>query len=157
MGGSGESNTRTTTWAEKRLKDSAERLFPRAALWLLDAALERRRDGRVDQPPLLDATALRAAMPRVSENRFDELLAESNPPQKERLRRLRGFKSYQNRTDFTTALRAAGESDPEEALKDLEALGVVETGARRDKTPTTRIVDLYAFAPQLDIQRLGRR
>jgi len=157
MGGRGESNTRTTTWAEKRLRDSAGRLFPRAALWLLDAAIDHRRGTRDAHPPLLDAVALRAAMPRVSENRLDELLAESDPIQKQRVLRLKSFKSYQNRIDFIIALRRAGDAEPEDALKTLEALGVVEAGSRRDKTPTTRIVDLYAFAPQLDIQRLGRR
>ena len=157
MGGSGESNTRTTTWAEKRLRDSGGRLFPRAVLWLLKGAIEARRTARVESPPLLDARALRAAMPDVSQNRLDELLAESEPHQKERVLRIKGFKSYQDRSEFLAALGRAGEAEPEEALKELENLGVVEIGARRDKTPTTRIVDLYAFASRLEIQRLGRR
>jgi hypothetical protein len=36
-------------------------------------------------------------------------------------------------------------------------LGIVETGSRRDGTPTVRIVDLYAMATELDITRRGRR
>lgn len=34
---------------------------------------------------------------------------------------------------------------------------MIKTGSRRDRTPATRIVELYAFAPNLDIQQLGRR
>lgn len=157
MGGSGESNTRTTNWAEKRLRDSGGRLFPRAVLWLLGSAIDARKAAHVERPPLLDARSLRDAMPSVSEKRLDELLAESDPRQKERVLRLAGFKSYQDRSEFLAALMKVGESEPEEALKELAALGVVEIGARRDKRPTTRIVDLYAFAPGLEIQRLGRR
>lgn len=157
MGGSDETNTRTTVWAEKRLHDGGGRLFPRAALWLLGSAVDARQTARVEHPPLLDARSLRDAMPKVAEKRLDELLAESSQRQKERMSRLRGFKSYQDRSDFIQALRNAGELEPEEALKDLEILGVVEFGSRRDKTPTVRVVDLYAFAPRLEIQRLGRR
>jgi MinD-like ATPase involved in chromosome partitioning or flagellar assembly len=157
MGGSGESNTRITTWAEKRLRDGKGRLFPRAALWLLGGALESRRSDRVESPPLLDARSLRDAMPAVGERRLDELLAESEPRQKERVLRLKTFKSYQNKSDFISALVKVGEATPEDAVTALESLGVIESGSRRDKTPTVRVVDLYAFAPQLDIQRLGRR
>lgn len=157
MGGSGESNTRTTTWAEKRLRDGKGRLFPRAALWLLNKAVEDRRTSIVGEPPLLDAHSLRSAMPSVAERRLEELLAESGEHQKARVLRLKGFKSYQDKSDFIAALKQAGETEPEEALKELEASGVVEFGSRRDKRPTARIVDLYAFAPRLEIQRLGRR
>lgn len=157
MGGSGESNTRTTTWAEKRLRDAKGQLFPRAALWLLQGAVETRKAERVEVPPLLDARSLRDAMPEVAEKRLDELLAESDQKLKDRVVRLKGFKSYQDRAEFLEELKNVGETDEWDALKKLEGAGVIETGARRDKTPTTRIVDLYAFAPKLEIQRLGRR
>jgi MinD-like ATPase involved in chromosome partitioning or flagellar assembly len=158
MGGSGESNTRTTTWAEKRLRDGGGRLFPRAALWLVGRAVDARKSARAERPPLLDARALRDAMPTVAERRLDELLAECGVHQKERVLRLKGFKAYQDKSDFIEALTKSGESDPESALKELEDLGVIEFGSRREKSrATARIVDLYAFAPRLEIQRLGRR
>ena len=157
MEGSGESNTRTTTWAEKRLRDGKGRLFPRAALWLLDAALDSRRSQRVERAPLLDASSLRDAMPTVAERRLDELLAESGIHQKEKVLRLKTFKSYQNKSDFVLSLTNTGDDSPEDTVADLESLGVIEFGSRRDKTSTVRIVDLYAFAPRLEIQRLGRR
>jgi hypothetical protein len=155
--GTGASNTRSTVWAEKRLRDGNGRLYPRAALWLLDSAVRSRKSERIETPPLLDPRSLRDAIPEVSEGRLNELMTESGQEQRSRIERLTGFKSYQDRNDFLNALEHAGESDPAAALKTLEDLGIVETGARRDKTPTVRIVDLYAFAPQLRIERLGRR
>ncbi len=155
--GAGESNTRSTVWAEKRLRDGNGSLFPRAALWLLDAAVEARKSDRIDAPPLLDPRSLRDAMPKVAENRLDELLTESGEAERQRILHLQGFKSYQDRQDFIAALGRAGELDAAAALATLESLGIVEKGARRDKTPTVRIVDLYAFAPRLRIERLGRR
>jgi len=71
--------------------------------------------------------------------------------------RIEGFKSYLDRPESLEALKQAGEPEPAVALTLLETLGIVETGSRRDKTPTVRIVDLYAFAPKLRIDRLGRR
>lgn len=155
--GAGESNTRSTVWAEKRLRDGNGSLFPRAALWLLDAAVRSRKADRIETPPLLDPRSLRDAMPEVAEARLDELLTESGQEHRERILRLEGFKSYQDRQDFLVALAGAGDSDPQATLGVLESLGIVEIGARRDKTPTVRIVDLYAFAPRLRIERLGRR
>ena len=58
---------------------------------------------------------------------------------------------------FERALQRAEERDPAEALKVLKSLGIVESGARRTGVATVRIVDLYAFAPELKINRLGRR
>lgn len=155
--GAGESNTRSTVWAEKRLRDGNGSLFPRAALWLLDAAIKSRKSDRINEPPLLDPRSLRDAMPSVAEARLDELLTESGQEHRERILRLEGFKSYQDRQDFLTALAGAGDPDPAVTINTLESLGIIETGARRDKTPTVRIVDLYAFAPRLRIERLGRR
>jgi cellulose biosynthesis protein BcsQ len=155
--GGGESQTRSTVWAERRLSDGNGRLYPRAALWLLDFAVRARRNERIDGPPLLDPKSLRAAMPDVSGGRLDELLTETATEQRERVLRIEGFKSYLDRPEFLEALKQAGEPEPAAALTMLEALGIVETGSRRDKTPTVRIVDLYAFAPKLRIDRLGRR
>jgi cellulose biosynthesis protein BcsQ len=155
--GTGTSNTRSTVWVEKQLRDGNGCLYPRAALWLLDSAVRSRKSERIDTPPLLDPRSLRDAIPDVSEGRLSELMTESGQEQRSRIERLAGFKSYQDRKDFLNALERAGESDPAAALKTLEDLGIVETGARRDKTPTVRIVDLYAFAPRLRIERLGRR
>jgi hypothetical protein len=156
--GTGESNTRSTSWAEKRLRDGKERLFPRAALWLIEAAVRIRKGSRVESAPLLDPRSLRAAMPEVSSARLEELLTESGQEQRSRILRLTGFKSYQNEDDFLKALKNAGESEPVSALNTLKELGIVETGSRRNKTAaTSRIVDLYAFAPRLEIARLGRR
>lgn len=155
--GTGASNTRSTVWAAKRLRDGNGRLYPRAALWLLDSAVRSRKSERIETPPLLDPRSLRDAIPDVSEGRLNELMTESGQEQRSRIERLTGFKSYQDRNDFLNALEQAGEHDPAAALKTLEDLGIVETGARRDKTPTVRIVDLYAFAPRLRIERLGRR
>jgi len=155
--GTGESNTRSTSWAERRLRDGKERLFPRAALWLLDAAVRSRKGNRVASVPLLDPRSLRDAMPEVSRGRLDELLTESGQEQRARILRLTGFKSYQNQQAFLQALENVGEPEPAAALAMLQELGIVELGSRRDKTSTVRIVDLYAFAPRLEIARLGRR
>jgi len=156
LGGS-ESNTRSTVWAQRRLSDGNERLYPRAALWLLDSAIDARKNERIEGPPLLDPKSLRAAMPDVSQGRLDELLTEAATEQRDRVLRIAGFKSYQDRQEFLDALKQAGEPEPTAALTLLEVLGIVETGSRRNKTPTVRIVDLYAFAPKLRIDRLGRR
>lgn len=155
--GAGENYTRSTSWAEKRLRDGRNHLFPRAALWLLDAALRSRKEERVTGVPLLDPRSLRAAMPEVSTGRLDELLTESGEEQRSRIMRLKGFKSYQDQDEFLQALEQAGEHEPSVAFTMLKDLGIVETGTRRDNTPTVRIVDLYAYAPKLGIARLGRR
>jgi selenocysteine lyase/cysteine desulfurase len=133
-------------------------MFPRAALWLLKYALEeRKRKGADGQPPLLDAAALRAAMPSVARERFAELKAECSNAERKLLDSLQGFNNYQNEEDFQYELRKHGQSQPEEVTRTLAELGVIERGSRQDKTPTIRIVDLYAFAAELKIKRLGRR
>jgi hypothetical protein len=125
---------------------------------LIEAAVRIRKGSRVESAPLLDPRSLRAAMPEVSSARLEELLTESGQEQRSRILRLTGFKSYQNEDDFLKALKNAGESEPVSALNTLKELGIVETGSRRNKTAaTSRIVDLYAFAPRLEIARLGRR
>jgi hypothetical protein len=96
-------------------------------------------------------------MPGVSQQRLIELNRECTPKERSRINQLKGFASYQNEADFLQQLRRVGESDPEEALKTFKSLGIVESGSRRDGTPTVRIVDLYAFAPSLEIKRVGRR
>ncbi|HEX5747455.1 MAG TPA: hypothetical protein VFZ09_14515 [Archangium sp.] len=156
--GEGESNTRSTAWVWGRLHDGANRMFPRAALWLLRFALEQRRKRSLDDKlPLLDPPALRAAIPLVATERLAELKKECAPDERRRIDLLRGFDSYQDEVKFLRALKGAGESDPGEALKSFKTLGIVEAGSRRNGTPTVRIVDLYAFAPELEINRLGRR
>lgn len=157
--GVSESNTRSVVWARKRLRDSQDRMFPRAALWLLQYALEERRSSlsHHTKPPLLDAPSLRRAMPRVAQQRLAELRAESTRQEKERLQYLKGLTHYQNESEFLAALARAGESDPKEALVVFKRLGLAESGKRRGGTPTVRIVDLYAFAPALEIDRRGRR
>lgn len=160
--GTDEGGTRSTVWARRRLSDGRRYLFPRAALWLLQAAFAERKAKGIDhrwEPPLLDPRSLRAAMPEVSRNRLAELRAESSPDEKGFIALLVGFDAYQNRKDFLRKLRAldVAPATAEEVLDRLEALGVVELGSRRDGTPTIRIVDLYAFAPELQINRRGRR
>lgn len=157
--GVSESNTRSVVWAHKRLRDSQDRMFPRAALWLLQYAIEERRSSLPKQarPPLLDAPSLRRAMPRVAQQRLAELRAESTQQEKQRLQRLKGLTHYQNESDFLAALELAGEPEPREALAVFKRLGLAESGRRRGGTPTVRIVDLYAFAADLEIDRRGRR
>lgn len=157
--GAGESHTRTTTWASSRLRDGNGRMFPRAALWLLKYGLEERRRRIGDSPdlPILDGRSLRSAMPKVSEQRLAELKKECTPRERERIMLLKNFPSYQNEDSFLESLKRAGEKDPAEAMGKLKDLGLLEMGARRDGTPTVRIVDLYAFAPELSISRMGRR
>ncbi len=157
--GVSESNTRSVVWAQKRLRDSQDRMFPRAALWLLQYTLEERRSSlpKYSKPPLLDAPSLRRAMPRVAQQRLAELRAESTRQEKERLLRLKGLTHYQDERDFLAALKSAAELEPKEALAVFKRLGLAESGRRRDGTPTVRIVDLYAFAPELEIDRRGRR
>lgn len=76
---------------------------------------------------------------------------------------LSGMKAYQNQKDFLNEIEAlipkSGNTTfkAEDVLKTLIELGILEQGMRRDKTPTVRIVDLYAFNPELNIKRLGRR
>jgi hypothetical protein len=134
-------------------------MFPRAALWLLSYALEerRRRLSSNAEPPLLDGRSLRDAMPRVSQQRLAELKRECSESERARILALKNFPSYQDEEKFLRALEQVGESDPTSALQLFENLGIVERGARRDGTPTVKIVDLYAFAPELKIERLGRR
>lgn len=157
--GSSESQTRSVVWAYRRLRDSQDRMFPRAALWLLRYAIEERMSSlsKFSKPPLLDGRSLRQAMPNVAQQRLAELRAESSRLEKERIGRLKGLVHYQNESDFLTALEAAGEPKPKDALAAYKRLGIVESGKRRDGTPTVRIVDLYAFAPELEIDRRGRR
>lgn len=162
--GEGESQTKSTSWAEARLRDGRNRLFPRAALWLLQQSFaERKRPSpKKTTPPkatqLLDGPTLRAAMPKVAELRLEDLKKECAKGAWDRLQRVRGFLAYQDRSDFVEGLRKAGDSDPEETIKMLrDELGVIEEGSRKNKTPTVRIVDLYAFAPALAINRQGRR
>ncbi len=157
--GVSESNTRSVKWAHRRLRDSRGRMFPRAALWLLQYALEQRRSSlsKHSEPPLLDAPSLRRAMPHVAQQRLAELRAESTRQEKERLQRLKGLTHYQNERDFLAALDYAGESEPKDTLAVFKSLGLAESGRRRDGTPTVRIVDLYAFATELEIERKGRR
>lgn len=160
--GETESNTRSTVWAERRLHDGLGRMFPRAALWLLRAGIdERKRQGGLGRqlPPVLDALSLRRAMPKVSTDRLAELKRECSAIQREYIGRTKGFDSYMDRSEFLKKLAPRAEARPEaeEALTALQALGFVEFGERRDKTPTVRIVDLYAFAPELKINRRGRR
>lgn len=158
--GEGDSQTRTTSWVENRLHDGRERMFPRALLWLLDQGIkERRRGGKKGElKVLLDPLALRAAMPTVSDQRLADLKAECTDDARKRIGWLKGFDAYQNRAAFLQQLEAQGDKHPEETLRMLaEDLGVIEHGARNDKTPTVRIVDLYAFAKELQIKRVGRR
>ena len=156
--GEGEGQTRSTVWAWGRLHDGANRMFPRAALWLLRFALEERQNRGVgDQPPVLDPRSLRAAMPRVAAERLTELKRECTQRERKRLMLLKGFLAYQDEKNFLAKLKGAGEESPGEALKNFKSLGIVESGSRRDGTPTVRIVDLYAFAPDLEIERVGRR
>jgi hypothetical protein len=159
--GETESNTRSTVWAERRLRDGLGRMFPRAALWLLRTAIdERKRQGGLPRlaPPVLDALSLRRAMPSVSKDRLAELKRECSSKQREYIEWTKGFDSYMDKSDFLKRLGRAGAREmTEPALASLQELGFVEFGERRDKTPTVRIVDLYAFAPELNIVRRGRR
>ena len=155
--GQSEEHTRSTVWAERRLHDGKGRMFPRAALWLLKYALEeRRRKGADGNPPLLDAAALRAAMPAVARERLAELKAECSPSERRLIDSLQGFDNYQNDEDFHRELKKKN-YNPIEVTQTLATLGVIERGSRQDKTPTVRIVDLYAFAAELKVKRLGRR
>jgi cellulose biosynthesis protein BcsQ len=155
--GEGESNTRVKAWVWGRLHDGRNRMFPRAALWLLRFAVEERRKRIDDKFPLLDPQALRAAVPSVATERLVELEKECTPIEKKRLALLRGFDSYQDERKFLSSLKTAGEAEPRQALEMFDSIGVTERGSRRDGKPTVRIVDLYAFAPKLDINRLGRK
>ncbi len=159
--GTSESATRSTAWAERRLRDGNGRMFPRAVLWLLEQAFEeRKRRGLPDDTPLLNAKSLRAAMPTVSAARLKELQAESGDDDITSIQLLKSFASYQDRDRFLSNLCKAGHEGLERAqkrLRRLMELGIVEGGERRDRTPTVRIVDLYAFAPELEVKRLGRR
>lgn len=157
--GEGDSQTRTTSWVENRLHDGRERMFPRALLWLLDQGIkERRRRPKEEIKVLLDPLALRAAMPTVSDHRLADLKAECTDDARRRIGWLKGFDAYQDKAAFLRQLVAQGDKDPDETLRMLaEDLGVVEPGARNNKTPTVRIVDLYAFAKELQIKRVGRR
>lgn len=156
--GEGEGQTRSTAWVWGRLHDGQQRMFPRAALWLLKFAIEKRRASGIDgNLPLLDAASLRAAIPLVAKERLAELRRECTLEQRKRLGYLKGFDSYQDEAKFSRALGRAGDAAPKAALDELKVLGIVETGSRRDGTPTVRIVDLYAMATELDITRRGRR
>lgn len=155
----GEANTRSKSWVYRRLRDAKDRIFPRSALWLLRSAIEERRRNLAKEPaaPLLDGPSLRKAMPYVARERLAELHAESSDREREIFQRLKGWKSFSTEDDFINYLQKAGESDPREALRALKDLGIVESGQRRDKTPSVRIVDLYAYAPDLEIKRVGQR
>jgi len=156
--GEREAQTRSTAWVWTRLHDGQQRMFPRAALWLLKFAIDQRRASGIDgKLPLLDAASLRAAIPLVAKERLAELRRECTTEQKKRLGYLKGFDSYQNENKFLKALKDAGDSDPKAALDELKMLGIVESGSRRDGTGTVRIVDLYALASELKIVRRGRR
>jgi MinD-like ATPase involved in chromosome partitioning or flagellar assembly len=159
MGGS-ESDTFSTSWAYRRLHDGKQRLFPRAALWLLRFAVEVVKNmGLRESPPLLSPDALRTAMPRVAAQRLDELHNEA-PDDWKLVIGLKGFASYMDEKKFVLKLVSSLKSTPVEARKAVEKLvdlGVLERGSRREGTPTLRIVDLYAFAEKLEIDRLGRR
>jgi len=160
--GEGESNTRTKAWVQRRLHDGAQRMFPRTALWLLKYAFEAQKKlGPGTEPPVIQPAALRSAVPSVSAERLRELRVECSPKEKRLIDSLRGFDSYQDDAVFLQALKNASSGErsartPSESLEDLKALGVVERGNRRDGTSTVRIVDLYAYAPELKINRLGR-
>lgn len=154
--GEGESNTRSKAWVSRRLHDGANRMFPRAALWLLRFAIEERKKRIDGKLPLLDPAALRSAIPAVAKERLAELEKECTLAEKRRLALLQGFDSYQDERIFLSKLKAAGEEDPQNALEIFSTLGIVERGSRRDGKPTVRIVDLYALAPKLEIHRLGR-
>lgn len=157
--GEGDSQTRTTSWVENRLHDGRGRMFPRALLWLLDQGVkEHRRRPKGEAKTLLDPVSLRAALPTVSDKRLADLMAECTDDAKRRVRYLKGFDAYQNKDDFLRQLTRQGDENPAETLQLLaDDLGVIEHGARNDKTPTVRIVDLYAFAKDLQIKRVGRR
>jgi hypothetical protein len=158
--GTSESSTRSVAWAHRRLKDGQDRLFPRAAIWLLQFALEQRKRLGVSPdwpPPVLDPSSLRDAMPKVSEQRLAELKREASRDERRLIERIKGFRAYLDRSQFLEDLGKAGQKEPETGLGQLHAIGLVEYGRRRDDTPTVRIVDLYAFAPELKIERLGRR
>ena len=124
-------------------------------------------------------------MPEVSRSRLAELNAESTLEDRQYIALLSGFKAYQNRTDFLANLKGSAQKmsrgkagkgakkttaagtrrevveragfSADQALRRLEELGVVESGSRRDGTATVRVVDLYAFAQELGIKRVGRR
>lgn len=156
--GAGEGQTRSTKWVWARLHDGQQRMFPRAALWLLKFAIEQRRTSGIDgKLPLLDANSLRAAIPLVAKERLAELKRECTVEQRKRLNSLKNFESYLDEAKFLKRLAAEDEKDPKAALDELKMLGIVETGSRRDGTPTVRIVDLYALAPELKLVRRGRR
>lgn len=157
--GQSDADTRSRVWVSKRLSDGQGRLFPRAAMWLLEAAVrhESTQGGGGKRAAILSPKALRAAMPEVASNRLKELESEATRDEWDQVMRLRGLDSYGNRADFVEHLRDQGASEPTRALDLLNDLGVVEFGERRNRTPTVRIVDLYALAPELEIKRVGRR
>jgi MinD-like ATPase involved in chromosome partitioning or flagellar assembly len=159
MGGS-ESDTYSTSWAYRRLHDGNARLFPRAALWLLHFAVEaeRNRGARVELP-LLSPDSLRSAMSRVASLRLEELRNEA-PEHRKLLTALKGFVSYWDESKFIASLQRNSKfklKDARAAIEQLVKIGVLERGSRRRGQPTLRIVDLYAFAPELEVNRLGRR
>lgn len=156
--GQSEADTRSLVWVSKRLSDGRGRLFPRAAMWLLRAAVRHEaRAGGGERRAILGPKALRAAMPDVAANRLQELRSEATDEEWGHVEGLRGLDSYGNRDRFVAHLRAQGLDDPERSLDVLHELGVVEFGERRNRTPTVRIVDLYAMAPDLEVTRVGRR
>ena len=154
---SNTSATRTLSWVEKRLTDGTGRLFPRAALWLLDQGLqEQKRRGAPQSPPLIAPPALRAAMPAVAGLRLTELQNESTDTEWDQILRLKRCNSFLSQPDLLNHLKGGGEAHPEEALKALRERGIIELVEKGEQV-YVRIVDLYAFAPELDITRLGRR
>ena len=163
-----DSATRSKVWAARRLQDGKNRFFPRAALWLLKFAVEARKNREFrDEYALLDASSLRESMYEVARQRYKELLKECGPHEKDILQLLQGLpKAYMNKSDFfkhieekvkSSRVKSQARFTTDEAFKVLQELGVLEEGSRRDKTPTVRVVDLYALNRDLNITRMGRR